>query len=128
MEADLVLYNPKLITKYQYTSNYVGVPTSQTDDWCLETKNKIVTKIQIGGINCYHMYGISYWNETDGAKLAEHIKIVYNMPGGKERFWDQVALEYFLKDYKIEVRECTFNDIVEIDNYSELKKLDSTYC
>ena len=25
-ESDLLLYNPKLITKYQYSSNYLGVP------------------------------------------------------------------------------------------------------
>lgn len=127
MEADLVLYNKRLITKYQYTSNYLGVFTEKTDDWCFEVKNKIITKLKVGGYNCYHMFGISYWNESDGAKLAEHIKDVYNMPGGKERYWDQVALEYFTKDYKLEVRECTFDDIVEIDNYSELKKLDHAY-
>ena len=41
LEADLVLSNPGLITKYQYTSNYLGVPTDFTDDWCFETKNKV---------------------------------------------------------------------------------------
>lgn len=128
MEADLVLYNKKLITKYQYTSNYLGVYTEKTDDWCFETKNKIITRLKVGGFNCYHTFGISYWNETDGAKLAEHIKDVYNMPGGKERYWDQVALEYYAKDYKLEVRECTFDDIIEVDNYSELKSLDNAYC
>lgn len=128
MEADLVLYNPKLITKYQYTSNYLGVPVEKTDDWCFETKNKVITKVKVGGVNCHHMFGISYWNEEDGAKMAEHIKEVFSMPGGKERYWDQVALEYFIKDYKIEVRECTFDDIIEVDNYSELKELDSIYC
>ena len=127
MEADLVLYNKRLITKYQYTSNYLGVFTEKTDDWCFEVKNKVITKLKVGGYDCYHTFGISYWNETDGAKLEEHIKEVYNMPGGKERYWDQVALEYFAKDYKLEVRECTFNDIVEVDNYSELKKLDRAY-
>lgn len=128
MEADLVLYNPKLITKYQYTSNYLGVPVEMTDDWCFETKNRVITKVKVGGVKCHHMFGISYWNEADGAKMAEHIKEVFNMPGGKERYWDQVALEYFIKDYKIEVRECTFDDIIEVDNYSELKELDSIYC
>lgn len=128
MEADLVLYNKKLITKYQYTSNYLGVYTDKTDDWCFEVKNKIITKLKVGGFNCYQTFGISYWNEADGAKLAEHIKAVYDMPGGKERYWDQVALEYFAKDYKLEIRECTFDDIVEVDNYSELKKLDNVYC
>lgn len=128
LEADLVLYNPELIQKYQYMSNYLGVPVEKTDDWCLETKNKIVTKIKIGGSNCYHIYGISYWNQEDGARLFDDIKTVYEMPGGKERYWDQVALEHCLSNYKVEVRPCTFDDIVEIDSFSDLKQLDPAYC
>lgn len=128
LEADLVLYNPDLIQKYQYTSNYLGVPVEKTDDWCLETKNKIVTKIKIGGSNCYHVYGISYWNQQDGTKLCDDIKTVYEMPGGKERYWDQVALEHCISNYKVEVRPCTFDDIVEIDSFTDLKRLDPTYC
>lgn len=127
LESDLLLKDPRLITKYQYTSNYLGVPAARTDDWCFETKDKIISKIRVGGINCHHMFGISYWNARDGAKLAEHIKQVYEMPGGKERYWDQVALEYFSKEYTVEVRECTFDDIIEIDTFSELKKLDDVY-
>ncbi|MBQ2927963.1 MAG: winged helix-turn-helix transcriptional regulator [Oscillospiraceae bacterium] len=127
-EADLVLYNPDLITKYQYTSNYLGVPVESTDDWCFEVKNKVITKCTIGGTNCYHMFGISYWNAQDGEKLADDIKKVYEMPGGKERYWDQVALEHCIKNYKVEVRPCTFDDIIEIDTYSDLKKIDNTYC
>ena len=128
LEADLVLYNPELIQKYQYCSNYLGVPVDKTDDWCFETKNRVITKIMTGGINCHHMFGISYWSEEDGAKLYEDIKKVYEMPGGKERYWDEVALRYCAKNYQVEVRNCTFEDIVEIDNYSDLKKLDKTYC
>lgn len=127
MEADLVLYNPKLITKYQYCSNYLGVPTDVTNDWCFQTKKGYISKLGIGGRNCHHMYGISYWSDTDGARLAEHIKQVYEMPGGKERYWDQVPLEYFLKEYKIQVRNCSFDDIVEIDTYKDLKKIDNLY-
>lgn len=126
-EADLVLYNPALITKYQYTSNYLGVPVEKTDDWCFEVKNRVITKLCIGGSNCYHMYGISYWNEADGAKLEEDIKKVFEMPGGKERYWDQVALEFCLKNYQVEVRPCTFEDIIEIDTYNDLKNIDHTY-
>ncbi len=127
LEADLVLSNPNLIQKYQFVSNYLGVYTDKTDDWCLETKNRIVTKVKIGGENCHHMYGISYWTEEDGKKLFDDIKAVYEMPGGKERYWDQVPLEYCLNHYHVEVRPCTFDDIVEIDSYSDLKKIDSTY-
>ncbi len=128
LEADLVLYNPGIITKYQYTSNYLGVPVEVTDDWCFETKNHVITKVMVGGTNCHHMFGISYWNAEDGAKLYEDIKTVYEMPGGKERYWDEVALRYCIKKYQVEVRSCTFQDIIEIDSYKDLKNLDETYC
>ncbi|MBQ8697056.1 MAG: NTP transferase domain-containing protein [Clostridia bacterium] len=127
LEADLVLSNPDIITKYQYTSNYLGVQTDYTDDWCFETKNKVITKVKIGGNDCHHMFGISYWNAEAGAKLYEDIKKVYEMPGGKERYWDQVSLEYCKANYTVEVRECTFDDIVEIDSFADLKKIDPIY-
>ena len=127
LEADLVLYNPALITKYQYTSNYLGVPVEKTDDWCFQTKNRIITKVMVGGTNCHHMYGISYWNAEAGAKLYEDIKHVYEMPGGKERYWDEVSLRYCQDHYQVEVRSCTFEDIIEIDTFTDLKNLDKTY-
>jgi len=127
LEADLVLYNPDLIRKYQYTSNYLGVPVETTDDWCFETKNRVITRLKVGGTNCHHVYGISYWTEVDGAKMFEDLKKVYEMPGGKERYWDQVPLEYCKENYEVEVRNCTFDDIIEIDSFTDLKKIDSSY-
>lgn len=127
LEADLLLYNKDIISKYQYSTNYLGVKTDVTDDWCFITRNGIITKVCVGGRDCHHMFGISYWTAEDGAKLAGHINEVYNSPGGKERYWDQVPLEHFIDEYKISVRECTFDDIIEIDTYRELKELDETY-
>ena len=128
-EADLVLYNPKLITKYQYHSNYLGVPTERTEDWCFDVDaDGVIRRLMIGGTDCYHMYGLSYWTERDGKLLGEHLEHVYRqVPGGKERYWDQVVFDYHLEDYEIHVRPCTFSDIVEIDTFNELKKLDPNY-
>lgn len=127
MEADLLLYNYSIISKYQYASNYIGVPVEVTDDWCFQCKNGFISKLSVGGRNCHHMFGISYWSEKDGAKLANHIEQVYQSPGGKERYWDQIPLEYFANEYNIMVRECSFDDIVEIDTFRELKQIDPTY-
>lgn len=127
LEADFILYNPSLIQKYQYASNYLGVPVETSDDWCFETKNHVISKLKIGGTNCYHVFGISYWNADDGKRLAEDIKKVYEMPGGKERYWDQVPLEFCRGNYQVEVRTCTFDDITEIDSFADLKRIDSTY-
>ena len=128
LEADLVLSNPKLIRKYEFSSNFMGIPVEVSDDWCLYTdKNGIITSQCVGGRNCYQMVGISYWSAEAGAKLANDIEEVYRSPGGKERYWEQVALLYKKENYRVEIRECTQQDVVEIDSFSELKRIDPLY-
>ena len=129
MEADLFLKNPNLIKKYQYSSNYLGIPVKRTDDWCIHTKNGYISKSAHGGEgdNIYQTIGISYWTHEDGAKLKDHVKAVCEMPGGRERLWGYVPLTAFHKDYKVSVRPCKFEDIVEIDSFKELMELDPAY-
>lgn len=126
-EADLVLSNPKLITKYQYQSNFLGIKMERSDDWCFDTKDGIITAQKVGGLDTHQMVGISYWTEEDGKKLANHIKQAYELPGGKEFYWEQVALKVFKDQYRVAVRECKAEDIVEIDTFRELKAIDKTY-
>lgn len=128
MEADLLLYNPRVIKKYQYSTNYLGVKVDRTDDWCFFTDSRLkIKKLGIGGIDCYHMFGISYWDSEQGAKLSKYIKMVFDSPGGKESYWDQVALDRYINEFSVSVRPCTFDDITEIDTFNELKKLDKSY-
>lgn len=127
LESDLYLYNKNLIRKYEYKSNFLGKYVEVTDDWCLETKNGIITKEKIGGYNCYQMYGISYYNEIDAKKMTHDIEEVYTSPGGKEKYWEQVMLEVHKKNYQIAVRECHEGDIIEIDTFKELIAIDKTY-
>ena len=127
LESDLYLYNPDLIRKYEYSSNFLGKYVDVTDDWCLETKNGIITKEKVGGYNCYQMYGISYYNEEDAKKMEIDIANVYNSPGGKEKYWEQVVLDVCKKNYQIAIRECYEGDIIEIDTFNELKIIDKTY-
>ncbi|MEG0990564.1 MAG: NTP transferase domain-containing protein [Gordonibacter sp.] len=126
-ESDLLLYSPKLITKYQYASNYLGVPVERTDDWCFQTRRGVITGLTVGGTDCHHMFGISYWTEEDGKKLAQDIPATFAMPGGMERYWDEVALRYFADRYEVRVRECSFDDVIEIDTFRELQELDEAY-
>ena len=126
-EADLLINNPKVVKKYQYQSNYLGFYKERTDDWCFEVKDGIIVEQKVGGLNCYQEFGISYWSPMDGARLAEDIEKAYEMPGGKELYWDQVATQIFQDHYKIALRECREEDIIEIDTYKELKAIDPTY-
>ena len=126
-EADLLLSNPKIITKYHYTSDFLAIKKDRTDDWCFEVKEGVIAEEKVGGEDCWQMVGISYWSEEDGRKLSQDIPDVFSTPGGKERYWEQVPLVYRKKNYAVEVRECFEDDIVEIDTFKELKQIDPTY-
>ena len=129
LESDLLISNPRLIKKYQYTSNFLGIRTDRTDDWCVTVKDGVITEEKLGGegADCWQMVGISYWDEADGHKLAADIKEVYESPGGKERYWEQVPLVFRKEHYQVEIRGCYAEDIVEIDTFRELKEIDKTY-
>ena len=113
---------------------------TEISDWAVPyvkdaVKNGIIQSQKIGGeekssnpeISVYQQVGISYWTEEDGSRLAEHIKMAFDMPGGKERYWDQVPLVVYPDSYKVEIRPCEFDDIIEIDTFRELKIIDKTY-
>ena len=128
LEADLVLKNRALIRKYEYESNMLGIPVDRSDDWCLMTDGSgVITQEPVGGLNCHQMVGISFWSEADGGKLAGDLDEVYRSPGGKERYWEQVPLVYKKENYSVHVRECSFEDITEIDTFNELKQIDKLY-
>ncbi len=127
LEGDLDLRNPGLVTKFQYDSNYLAIPMEMSDDWCFKVENGVIKGVSVGGTNCHQMVGISYWTEEDGARLGGHIDDAYRAPGGKERYWDMVPLSYFASEYTVHVRECSKEDVSEIDTFNELKAIDPTY-
>ncbi len=126
-EADLLISNPKIITKYHYLSDFLAIKKDRSDDWCFEVKDGIITEEKVGGLDCWQMVGISYWNEADGHKLATDLKEVYEMPGGKEKYWEQVPMSVRKDKYQVAVKPCYDEDIVEIDTFRELKAIDKTY-
>ena len=126
-EADLLISNPGIIKKYHYVSDFLAIKKDRTDDWCFTVKNNIITEEKVGGLDCWQMVGISYWNTADGQRLSQDIADVYATPGGKERYWEQVPLVYKKEHYTVEVLPCLDADIVEIDTFRELKAIDKTY-
>ena len=52
-EADLLLSNPKIITKYHYTSDFLAIKKDRTDDWCFEVKDRVIVEEKVGGEDCW---------------------------------------------------------------------------
>ncbi len=129
LESDIVVNNPGIIRKYHYTSDFLCVKTQRTDDWCVQVKDGVIVDEKVGGEgdNIWRLYGISYWNGADGRRLCDDLADVYQSPGGKERYWEQVPLVFCKDHYKVAVRDCSEGDVIEIDTFRELKELDHTY-
>jgi len=128
-ESDLYLKNPALLKKYRYRSCYMGVPVESTSDWCFETENNIITDLHKGGVNCHHMFGISYWNAEDGIKLAIDLPDCFaSNEETRQRFWDDVPCVICRENYRLHIFECSFDDIDEIDSFEELQEIDHRYC
>ena len=128
-EADLLISNPKIIKKYHYQSDFLGIKKERSDDWCFRVEDGIIKEEKVGGEgdDIWQMVGISYWNEADGHRLSQDIADVFASPGGKERYCEQVPLVYCKEHYAVEIKDCKDEDIVEIDTFKELKAIDKTY-
>ena len=126
-EADLLISNKDIIRKYEFETNYLGAKVMETDDWYFKKVNGYIGEYGQGGEDCYQQFGISYWDEKDSVKLKNNLKKLYASKGGKEQFWDAVPLKVYKKDFKIRIRNCHKEDIVEIDNFSELVAIDPSY-
>ena len=85
----------------------------------------VITKEKVGGDDCWQMVGISFWSEDDGKKLSSDIQSIFEVE--KQCYWEQVPLEYCKENYQVEIRECFDEDIIEIDTFEELKKIDNSY-
>lgn len=126
-ESDLFLKNPAILKKYQWQSNYLGVPVEETADWCFDVHENLIMDLHKGGENCFHMYGISYWSKEDGGKLASDLLDSFAQEENRQRFWDDVPCVIKRENYRIEMRECSFDDIDEIDSFEELCGIDERY-
>lgn len=126
-DADLLIRNPSVITRYHYTSDFLGIYKERTDDWCFPVKNGIIQDEKRGGLDCYQVIGISYWNAEDGARMAHDLQTVADMPGGREYYWEQVPMSVLKDRYRVAIRPCSDDDIQEIDTFAELKAIDPSY-
>lgn len=128
MPADIWINNPDVFNPHQSCSNVLGYKIDETDDWCIETDDSgKILRLSPGGKNCYKDTGIFYWNSEDGITLSKFINQICSDKKNWERYWSSVPFKSHKQYFSSYIRECSKDDVIEIDTLDELISLDSNY-
>lgn len=129
LDGDQIIYHDSILCPQFKRSGYNCIWTdSPTDEWVLTLENDVVCGCsRTGGSHGWQLFSISRWNAEDGKKLMKHLEIEFEEKKNRDIYWDDVALFCYPQEYQLGIIEMKQGDIIEVDNYSELVALDSTY-
>lgn len=130
LDGDQIIYNAEILSPEFELSGYNGVWTDEdTNEWLMSTnENGIVTSCsRTGGKNGWQLFSVSRWSESDGKKLKELLELEFEEKKNTDIYWDDVVMFCHSDDFRLEVYEMKKEDIIEIDNVDELKKIDPSY-
>ena len=129
LDGDQIIYNPEILAPAFERSGYNSVWTDdETDEWLQTVENGIVTACsRTGGKGGWQLYSISRWTAEDGKKLKRHLEIEFEQKKNRQIYWDDVAMFCYPEEYQLGIRPMNKDDIIEVDNLSELIALDASY-
>lgn len=129
LDGDQIIYHNEILRPEFTRSGYNCVWTdSVTNEWLLTVENDIVTSCsRTGGKSGWQLYSISRWTKEDGARLRSHLELEFEEKKNRQIYWDDVALFCHPEDYTLSIMEMHEDDIIEIDDITELATIDPSY-
>lgn len=129
LDGDQMIYNPAVLAPEFERSGYNSVWTdNETDEWLQTVENGIVTGCsRTGGKGGWQLYSVSRWTAEDGRMLKRHLELEFDEKKNRQIYWDDIAMFCHPKAYTLGIWPMNANDIVEVDNLSELIALDPDY-
>lgn len=129
LDGDQIIYNSAILSPFFKCSGYNCIWTDKpTDEWLLSVRNDIIQSCsRIGGEKGWQLFSVSRWTAKDGKRLKSHLEIEFEEKGNRQIFWDDIALFCYPNQYQLGIYEMQAGDIIEIDNFKELVKIDPQY-
>lgn len=126
-DADQIIYNPDILGADFEISGYNATEvTAPTDEWVMTVEDKIVTKCsRDGGDKGWQLYSISRWCREDALKLRELVEYEFDIRKNRDIYWDDIPMILHLDRFRLGIRKMSPDDIVEIDSYEELMKINN---
>ena len=129
LDGDQIIRDSSVLAPDFERSGYNSVWTDgETDEWLQTVENGIVTGCsRTGGKGGWQLYSISRWTAEDGKRLKGHLEQEFEVKKNRQIYWDDVAMFCYPKEYQLGIRPMKADDIIEVDNFSELVALDASY-
>ena len=129
LDGDQVIYNSTILAPEFERSGYNAVWTdTETEEWIMTVEDGIVKSCSRTGGSCgWQLFSISRWSAEDGKKLKKHLEVEFEKNQNRQIYWDDVAMFCYPEEYQLGIREMCMDDIIEVDNLSELAELDHSY-
>ena len=129
LDGDQIINNSSILAPEFERSGYNSVWTDkETKEWLQTVTDGIVTSCRrTGGKGGWQLYSISRWTAKDGRKLKRHLEIEFEQKKNRQIYWDDVAMFCYPDDYELGIYPMNENDVIEIDDISELIAIDSGY-
>ena len=128
LDGDQIIYNPTILDPHFTLSGYNAVwREGETNEWLMDVAEGVVKSCsRTGGSHGWQLFSISRWTAEDGERLMRHLEYEFDR-GNRQIYWDDVAMFYHFKDYKLGIREMQESDLIEIDGLDELVTIDRSY-
>ena len=124
-EADLFVPSADLLCRPLEQSGYFGkfIP-GHSDDWVFDVEDGRITRVGKGGDDCFNMVGISYFRQSDAAKIANAVLEAVGKSENAQLFWDEIVDRLVKEDLDLKIHEVNPGEIVECDTIEDLKSLE----
>ena len=107
-----------------YASSYMKGDTSE---WVLSYNKKgRITDIQIGGSDCWVMYGPVYFSREFSEKFLPLLEKAYHTPGTEQFYWEHILMQN-IHHLEMDINRQPENQIYEFENLEELRLFDTHY-
>lgn len=129
LDGDQMVYKKEILAPEFTRSGYNAVWTdAETDEWLMQVENGIVRSCsRTGGRGGWQLFSVSRWSGEDGKRLKKHLELEFEEKKNRQIYWDDVAMFCYPKEYQLGIRPMKAEDIIEVDNFSELVALDASY-
>ena len=128
-EADIVVSDNSIFDGELANSCYFGkMVEGYSDDWVFDTdENGRITRVGKYGTDCYNMCGVCFLKGADAKIIKDAVVEEYKHDGEYEnKYWDDVVNQQ-IKNIYMTVKPVDKTQIVEIDTFEELKRVDPSY-